>query len=208
MLRWLWLIVLVLGAVQVSGIDICGDIIDSPANCTMVTPEINCTTYNYTVLNQSGDVLENGSLSPYFGSVYQFQFVQDIGSYVVVLCDGAVRDVEVKEGDSVILAAVLLLPLLFGFLIMLGAVSLDSEKHSVLKIFLFMLSFVMFWVSLHFGLLAVVKYFDFPELQDLIGSVTYWSWWVFAVIIMYWLIYGFVTAINVAAQKKKERLQY
>lgn len=204
----IWVLLLVMVVVQVSGLEVCADVVDVPGNCTMITPQISCVSYNYTILNQSGDVIESGNLSTYFGGVYSFNFVQDVGTYVVVLCDGGVRHIEVVEGENMIIAAIVLLPLLFGFLIMLGAWSLDGEEHSILKIFLFLLSFIMFYVSFHFGMIAVVKFFDFPELQLLIAKTVFWSWWMFGVIVIYWLVYGFVKVVHLAAQRKEERLRY
>lgn len=207
MMKWYWLLVLVLVIPLVRGVQ-CEDVMSPPANCTLVTPVISCGTYNYSVLNESGSVVDVGSLGVWGEGTFYLNFSQGMGRFVVVLCDGGSRELVVRGDDDMIIAAIILLPLLFGFLVMWGVSGLDGERHSVLKIFLSLLSFVMFFVSFHMGLVAVVKYFDFPELQLVIGQVTYWSYWLFAVIIIYWLIYGFVVATRVAAQKRRERLEY
>ena len=116
-------------------------------------------------------------------------------------------DFIVESESKMIIAMIILLPMLLGFIMLLGSFFLGDD-HAVLKIFLFLLAPITFWMSLHMGMLAIIKYFDFPELQVLMGKTTYWTGMVFFVILAYYLLYVFMKAIHVAAQKKKERLQY
>jgi Ca2+/Na+ antiporter len=107
-----------------------------------------------------------------------------------------------------VIAAIILLPLLLGIMFLVSGFLLNSDEHKVMRIFLFLLSIPSFLTSLHFGLISIVKFYDFPELQDAVGSTTYWVGLVFFAIISYFIIYLFHWIVNVAAQRKKEKLEY
>ena len=113
-----------------------------------------------------------------------------------------------SEGSPVLMGFIVILPLLFGFLLLFWAVSLDAEEHSVLKIFLSLLSSLTIFLSFHFALLGIIRFYYFPELQDLIGSTSYWMIWVFLVILFYYIFYFIVKAFETARSNKIERLRY
>jgi hypothetical protein len=106
-----------------------------------------------------------------------------------------------------IVAAIILIPLIFSFILLFGAGSM-SDEHTVLKISLFLLSIIPFFVSAHFSVLSLIEYYDFPELQTVIGSTVYWIGMVLFVIFIYFLIYILYIAIHQAAQNKKAKLEY
>jgi len=109
--------------------------------------------------------------------------------------------------NRMIIAAIIILPALFGLFMLLGSFFLGDE-HVPLKIAMFLITPIAFWASLHMGLISVIKFYDFTELQDLIGRTTYWTGTLFFVMLCYFLLYIFTKAIHTAAEKKKERLAY
>jgi len=111
------------------------------------------------------------------------------------------------EGENMIIGAIILIPLLLSIIFIIGSAVL-GEEHAALKIGLFLLSIPPFFASLHFGLISVIKFYGFTELQDLIGTTTYWIGMIFFILLAYFMIYLFYKATHVAAQKKKERLEY
>lgn len=112
------------------------------------------------------------------------------------------------RGDrKMILAAIILLPMLLGFVLLFASFFLGDD-HSVLKIFLFLLTPVTFWMSLNMGMASVVKYYDFPEMEVMLGRTGYWTGMIFFILIFYYFIYMLIKAAAVAAQKKKEKLNY
>lgn len=117
----------------------------------------------------------------------------------------ATADVSMDKKD--IVAAIILIPLIFSFILLFGAGSM-SDEHTVLKISLFLLSIIPFFVSAHFSVLSLIEYYDFPELQTVIGSTVYWIGMVLFVIFIYFLIYILYIAIHQAAQNKKAKLEY
>lgn len=100
-----------------------------------------------------------------------------------------------------------LIPLFFAFLMAVWAFNLE-EEHRLLKHFLFLFGFVLTWVSLHYATLGVIKFYEWPELQETVGDTLYWLVVVFVVIFFYFIIYYIAWMINSAANKKKERLNY
>lgn len=111
------------------------------------------------------------------------------------------------EDTKMILAALILAPMLLGFMFLLGSFFLGKE-HSVLKIALFILTPITFWVSLNFGTIALVEIYNMPDLIDSIGRTTYYTGTIFFILLIYFLIYGFYKMTHIAAQKRKERLEY
>jgi len=105
------------------------------------------------------------------------------------------------------IAALILIPLLFGIMLLFGAFSL-SEKHAVIKLFLFFLSIVSLWSSLNMGMQTIIKYYNFPELQGVIGDLTLWSGYAFAVILIYFCIYLLWLLFHSIAKNKQEELKY
>lgn len=108
---------------------------------------------------------------------------------------------------GMILAIIILLPILLGIFFIIGAVSLDQE-HKALKLFLFLLTVPMFFLSMHFGLLALLKFYNFPELEEMMGTATYWVAWIFVAILSYFMLYLLYKGFHMAAQKKEEKLKY
>ena len=122
--------------------------------------------------------------------------------------DVSVTGIVEDSSDRVFAGVLAFLPLFFGLILLFAAWSLSGEDHPVIKVFLFLLSFPLFFISLYFGGLAVVKFYDWPELQDAIGSVIFWFSIVWVVIVAYFIIYGIKEAIRQAAEEKDARLRY
>lgn len=103
---------------------------------------------------------------------------------------------------------VIILPFLFGILLIIGSIGL-SQDHNVLKIFMFLLSFITIFSSMHFA--SIIVAYRFPiltELQDAMGQTVYWAGRIVFIFIAYFMIYGFIKMVHHIAQKKEERLQY
>lgn len=109
--------------------------------------------------------------------------------------------------DSFSLLGVILLPLFLACFLLVGSMTM-GEDHTVLRIILFLTSPIMFWVSLHFSMITIVKFYGMPELQEAIGSTVYWTAWFIAVLISYFAIYTIWKIADNIAQKKNERLRY
>jgi hypothetical protein len=201
-------------ALALTDLPVCEDLQAINQNCTMITPQVTqCSIFNYTIYNttnaSASKIVEQNLLSELNASIYFLNFTQPEGSYIVSLCDGTTREIKVTERDSgnMIIAVLVMLPILFAFILLIAALSM-GDTHAILKTFLFLLSFVMFWVSLHFGLTALIKFYNFPEMQELIGTTVEWTSWILFAIISYFFIYMIYLIFKNIAEKKKEKLEY
>lgn len=186
---------------------ICPDPVPVHTNCTMVTPNLVCGTYDYVILNVTGNIT-SGNLTLLEGMIYTFEWFQPPGEYIVDLCDGTTREVRVEdEGTPMMIAIIILLPMLLSFLFLIGAASL-GEDHHVMKISLFLLSIIPFFISMHLALISVVKFYEFTDMQGVIGNTTYWFAIIFGVIVTYFLIYLFYTIVQNMRDKKEKGLEY
>jgi hypothetical protein len=107
------------------------------------------------------------------------------------------------------LAAIILLPMVFGSFLLVGSVALSGEQHPAFKIFLFLMSLLSYFLSSWVGMLVAVEYHaTFTALQDFLG----WSAWligsVWVICVVYFVIYLIASAFKAAAQEKSERLEY
>lgn len=192
-----------------AGLEMCTDTIEINANCTMITPALECGNYTYQVINMSGDVVTEDSLSLLSGNIYQFNFTEPEGEYVIEYCDNSTRQVrKIQEDENkMIIAALILIPLFLGIFFLVGAATL-SEDHAPVRIFLFLLSIVTFFTSCHMAMAAIVEFYNFTAMQEIIGTTTYWVGWVFFALISYFIIYAIRWVFLYMGQQKAERLEY
>ena len=209
-MKWQIAIVMALLMVGVASASICEYRRDITENCTMLSPHLTCGTYDYSIYNMSGAAVQEDTLTLLNASVYFLNFTTTLGEgdYIVRLCDNSTREVRVKEDeDNMIIAAIILLPMILAIMLVYGALKL-SDDHVAFKIGMFLLSPIFFFTSLHFGTLAIIKFYNFPALQNAIGSTVYWFGIVFGVIVSYFVIYLIAQMFHAAAQKEDARLRY
>lgn len=104
------------------------------------------------------------------------------------------------------LAAIILTPLIFGFMLLLGAFVLDPEEHAVLRIGLVLISFLTYFLSAWWGVIVVVNHYAMTELEEAITLSVWVVGGVIFVILSYFIIYAFYKAVHTAAQKKEEMM--
>lgn len=136
-MKWKLLLLLtalmIIPAVNAQERPICTDVIAVGENCTFVTPTLDCAAFDYDVLNLSGfKVLANSPLSLLNNSIYQFDWnlTLEENDYVIELCDGTTREVEViaggREGRNVgFIAIAVIMTAVMG---LLGWTSLNLAK--------------------------------------------------------------------------------
>lgn len=191
----------------VEGIDFCGAT-NAMKVCRLVTPELNCTSYNYSIYHMNGSIIQSGNLTNYLGDYYYVDLNLSKGGWVVEICSNQTAGIQVEDvQDNMIIAAIILAPLILAIILALGAATM-SQEHGTLKVFLFLLSVPLFFTSLHYGTISVIEYFDITALQDAIGTTTYWVGVVFGVIITYFIINLLIKMIEYIAKRKEAKLKY
>lgn len=117
----------------VIGMDMCEDTVIISSNCTMVTPEIECTTLDYKIYNVTGKELVYENLTLWNDSVYYFNFTLGQGDYLVKLCDGTTREVEVGGDDEMAsLAITFFILIVTGFFAIIPFIKKEFVKEEEL----------------------------------------------------------------------------
>ena len=104
-------------------------------------------------------------------------------------------------------AIVILLPLLLSFLFLYATLAL-SEEHTVVKIFMSLLSFVSGVFSFALAITVVNKYYTWTELTNQLSIGLWTTGILFFVLLAYWLIYLIRLVIKSIAEAKAERMRY
>lgn len=179
-----------------------------PCQVHSVWRPVDCGAYPLTIYNESGNIAQTlnwSNSTPFCAFIFNITNVtSQTYIYNSSLETGAIT---VGEDSMIPIAAIILLPMLFAFLLLIGAINLN-EEHGALKVTMFLLAPIFFWTSLHFGVLSIIQYYDFPALENILGTTVWWSGLLFFGIVSYFMIYFIYKAFQVAAQKKKERLEY
>jgi hypothetical protein len=188
---------------------------------------ITPTTVNHTVIlaptdvcnitiSNSTTVLINNALMSTQNSLKNYSFMPNsTGIYpsMMVCVHGLVTNVKDltffanPEEVTDLIGFIIFLPLLFGFLIVLGTAFLE-EEHKILKILSYGLSFPLFFASGHFATISVFRFYAFTELQNALGTLTYWVGIMFFIVLAYFGLYIIYSMINAAAQRKKAKNDY
>lgn len=111
------------------------------------------------------------------------------------------------ESSGFPLGIIILVPMLLALMLLIGSFFL-GEEHTALKIFLFVLSFIPFFISMNYGLVVLIKYFNFPILENLVSSHVYWITLFLFVLIVYFIIYWIWKIVEFMAERKKNSLEY
>lgn len=133
-------------------------------------------------------------------------FTGDYGDYDdnCTFCDTHTT-MSICEGRIMWDIAVILLPVIFGFFCLLGAIFMGKE-HDVLKIGMYLLSLVSVLGSLH--LASVVIGTTNSSVQSALGVSITWIGWILFVVIIYFLIYAIYKMGKSMQQKKDDKLNY
>jgi len=153
--------------------------------------------------------LDKGNFSNRGEHFYSFKCNTTIGTggFIAVPFEVTLDGVT-RNPNPIVPAIIILLPLLFSFLLIAAVKSLDPEEHNALRLFLFLFSIVPFFASLNLGMIALIKYYNFTAMENLIGSITWWSGMFLFMLFFYFMIYIFIIATHQAAQKKEAKLKY
>lgn len=108
--------------------------------------------------------------------------------------------------DGTPLAVIILIPLIFGFLLLFGANTI-SETHPFMSIFMFFISLLSVIASSLLGTQVAYEYYS-DALSGLLSEVVFYIGITFMVIFIYFVIYFVYYAFMMARQNKKERLNY
>lgn len=139
-------------------------------------------------------------------------------SQVLANISQASRDIQFNSSASIISAippfignmlpsAVVIVPMLLGFLMMFGVISLGKD-HPELKWILFVASFGMYFISAWFALEGLGNTSTLTPLINALGNATMIIAAIFVALIFYVMGMFTLTVINMLTKKKYDRLNY
>lgn len=130
-MKWYkYIIILLLFIPIATAEDICRSTLDIGDNCTMLTPFIVCTTYDYVMYNTTTNVTPTMPLTLVKDGIYKFNVNGSVeGYYIFKLCNNVTREISVydTDEDQTMIAMVLLIGG-FGALLIGGGIYLLTRK--------------------------------------------------------------------------------
>jgi uncharacterized membrane protein len=150
--------------------------------------------------------VDSGNLSFWYTGVYYFNFSEDFGSYLVQVCDGSTRQINVGGGDLMFIIAIILLPLFIGLVLLYWGSQL-TEEHAFLKFLFQMFQIPLFILSVQFAIIAIGEYSGSSEfINNLAAFVEYLSYfiWIVGAYIMIYLVWKSAKNMLDSIKKKKE----
>ncbi|GAH31140.1 unnamed protein product [marine sediment metagenome] len=144
----------------------CEDIIQIGSNCTMHTPTISCSTYDYNIVNLSDGayIVKNESLNLINSdfSMYKLNFtnISHAGNYIVRLCDGTTRGIIIEGGVDVDYGIAIIIALMgtsFILALLIYVFRPDDEHNigvhmSAMRMILFFMCIYTLFAGLGFAL--------------------------------------------------------
>ena len=146
MRKWILISIIMFWMVSiVSAINIyCEDQITEDESCLMITPILNCATYDIIngTLNATGggDLLVNdANLTVLNEKIYYLNFSQVVGEYTVRLCDNTTtREIRVVEKSKMAWTPVVLALSAMTFIFGLLSFSIKNKKLNNIKVLFFL----------------------------------------------------------------------
>lgn len=188
-------------------LEMCEDVMDPPANCTVVTPTMNCTVYQYDIYNATNGVLLDDDLSlyNYTANLYHFNFTKDAGHYVIQLCDATTRELVVRNQEKkMITAFLILLPLIVAFFLMYlynSQIQKMPQEYWAFKWLFMLLSFYFIMGSLYMGIQGSQDI----RLPDNMTNLITTTFTVFTYLTAFMTFYFFIIIFLVVINKLREQ---
>lgn len=150
--------------------------------------------------------MDHADLEAYNLDTYYINVTYPAGDYIIKLSDGSTREIRVLEEDTtrMIIGALILIPVIFGIILIIASASMDPQDHAVFKIFLFLLSFMCFWISLYFGGISIAHFYNFDGMQTAITTTLWIMGIMFFVIVSYYSVYMIKVAFKQSAEDQGE----
>ncbi len=193
--------------------------------CTVVTPVLSCPTYNYSVYNNEGGVLQSGLLTHINDSIYAFDLINvTVNSvYTVKLCSNHTTQItsvlyETQDtGKGAILFGLILSQIgIMGFILYFSSIlgketTTDSNgnkipKFVILRIFLILITFIWVYKIYHLMSALITGYIGLSEMVLILGITPFG--WIFYTFLAVYIFINFFMLIDIMKQRKQARLYY
>ena len=190
----------------------CETVVIPNRECRLLTPSLTCYT-NYTITSQDGTLVEENNMSLLRGTLYYINFTQDVGDYIVTLCDNSTRELYVRGDESKMLIAIS--GLIIGMIILFGYLGYIFYKE---ESFVFYLSYLFWLIALLFPLYGMRAIADSDGVSTTIATLMNTMYqvylWVYYVVILMFVVYILALVISwlwwwhKTPAWKRKKLQY
>lgn len=164
----------------------------------------NCLSLSAQLLNDSG-IIENmhiGSLNSVYNCGALVNFTTS-GNYYVNASNGVTDYFKIVE-DKTMLGMIILLPLIFGGFLIGASFLLKEPDFDLLKILLFLSSMPLFYLSYHSATLALIKYYNFPEMVSQIEWISNIVIGITFLILIYFVVTIVMRSVKATMARKRE----
>lgn len=213
------MILMMVGMLQLVQATVCCPI---NQNCTIIETcqDGGCGTCYMTIYNQTGAINQTGNMGNVSDYVYEYNLsvvLNEFGEYPYVIncstgdtCSAGDCQIEVKQMCEDVemspIAIIILLPIFLAFFYLIVSYLLRGASHWAFSVALLLLSFVEFFRAYNYAVVSLVKYYNFTELQDLIGTGTYSFGIMYGVIITYFIIHMIIVMTLGLWDKKRKKI--
>jgi hypothetical protein len=208
---------------QVSAIPSC--VQETTIPCYVVSPVIECDTYNYSLIDKEGIYYQNGTLELLGDGVYRFimENVTINNVYTAILCSNQSTQItvipfeaqDIGKGSIFLGLIISQIAILFVFIyfsyILSEEYTVDQfgnkvEKYVVLRVLLIFISFI--WVYKIYNALSVIiqSYIGMPDLILLAGMQPYT--WIFVTFASVYLFISLFYILRIIKTNKVNSLAY
>jgi hypothetical protein len=199
-----------------------GEVIDLKINCFKSGANCdNSITCKLTTLYPNSTVFIDNAAMTYNTAYYSYEILDSnvTGLYTnsMVCSDGTTSTYSLfifeinnrgnGEQSSIVNAFIILLPIIFGILLIIATFGL-GEDHQTLKFGFLILALLSFIVSIGMAIVTVSYYSYFTSLIDTLGLWVYVYGCFYLLVVFYLILYLIVKMINFAANEKDRRLNY
>jgi hypothetical protein len=175
--------------------------------------EVNNANCSVQIRNETNDVVLDSNLIRQEGGWYNYTYnISKVGEYSCRYnCtlngrySAATCDFVIKGDDSMILGALILIPIFISILFLVLSWSLNDEKFQALKIGFAIGAFIPIFWAYNYATIIIAKFYSMPELLNNVGgsaSLFGWIFWIFVIIIIITLIWDIVAYVMGKKQKK------
>lgn len=186
--------------------NICQDVIRPDATCKMLTPSLSCTNYDYSIYDKNQNTTSSGNLTNFKNQIYYFNFSESRGNYIIELCDGTTREIEVggKENMSSLSITLFVLgisSLLFFFGMNKKQLSNNIVTNLIIKRSLIVLSiFLMIQNSAIMAEIAVVGGLDLTREMFMYMFIFGWAGYG---LLVYLIVKTIIDMLTMIKQRKQ-----
>jgi hypothetical protein len=215
--KWIIYLLLIIGIAGIAEASCCA----INQNCTIIEncQAGNCGVCSIGLYYPNGTLIESGDMGNLNTNLYEYNasYMLEFGTYPYVIncstgasCIAGDCSLQIKQTCEEIemtpIAIIIMIPIFIAFFYLALSYLLRGKGHWAFSIALLLLSFIEFFRAYSYGVVTLVKYYNFHELQDLIGTGTYSFGLMYGVVIAYFMLHMIIIITLSIWDKKRNKI--